>query len=242
MTGISEQNQQVIDDFFAKNADPNRPNDQIVCIVDRSGSMGRIKDDAEGGLNHFIEQQKQVPGDADFTLVQFDSEVERVYDRVNLNEVGSYTLEPRASTALLDAIGQTVNDVLTWDLAPETKVIITIVTDGGENSSREYTHKQITDMLDQCRDKDWEVVFLAANQDAMQAGGQLGLAAANTMDWDHSAKGIHEAYATAHTNAAMYRTGTKSAGESVRDYQGKSTEQVVREKTAHSDADVDNNK
>lgn len=235
---LTENDKNIIEDFFG-DVDTSRPTDQIVCIVDRSGSMGMIKPDAEGGLNAFIDEQKQVPGDAELTLVEFDSQINRVYDRVNLNEVGPYNLTPRGATALFDAIGQTLNDILSWDLADQTKVIVSIVTDGGENSSREYTHEQITQLIKDCEAKEWEVTFLAANQDAMAVGGSLGLNSAHTMDWHATGEGVHEAYATASVNATMYRTSNKSAGEGIRDYQGKTAEEVMKEK--QSKGSVDNN-
>lgn len=87
---------------------------EIAVILDRSGSMGSIRDDAIGGFNTFLESQKAVPGEAKFTLVLFDHEYDTVMLRKDLCEAPPLTAQtyiPRGSTALLDAIGRTVNAV-----------------------------------------------------------------------------------------------------------------------------------
>lgn len=89
-------------------------NTDITVVLDRSGSMSSIADDIIGGLNEFVARQKGVEGQAHFTLVQFDDEYEVVHFRVPIGEVPTLTRKtyvPRGSTALLDAIGRTVNEV-----------------------------------------------------------------------------------------------------------------------------------
>ena len=81
---------------------------EIVCIIDRSGSMESIADDAVGGFNSFLESQKALPGEARLTLVLFYHELLFVHDSVELERVeplDRQTFVPRGSTALFDAIG-----------------------------------------------------------------------------------------------------------------------------------------
>ena len=82
----------------------------ITLVIDRSGSMEEIRSDAAGGVNAFIRQQAQQPGETLLTLVQFDDEYEFVHRGVPIKEVPPYTLVPRSGTALLDAVGRAINE------------------------------------------------------------------------------------------------------------------------------------
>ena len=82
----------------------------ITLVVDRSGSMEQVREDAEGGVNSFIAQQAKEPGEALLTLVQFDTEYEFLHQGVPITEVPRYELVPRGMTALLDAVGRAINE------------------------------------------------------------------------------------------------------------------------------------
>jgi uncharacterized protein YegL len=176
----------------------------IGVIIDRSGSMSSTRDDTIGGFNTFLKDQKALPGEADLTLVLFDTEYTVVHDGVKLTDVPDLTTAtyvPRGGTALLDAIGQTINTMGAKLAAiPEDdrpgKVILAILTDGEENSSREYKHDQILGMLKEQQDKySWEIVYFGANQDAIQVGGLMGLAAGASMNYVADSHGTRSAYA-----------------------------------------------
>lgn len=183
---------------------PDTTFSHIACIIDRSGSMQSIASDAIGGFNAFLESQKKVPGKAVITVVLFNDEYLKLYDAVSLERtepLTDATYQPTGLTALLDAVGKTM-DELGQSLAaiPEAerpgKVIIAILTDGEENSSREYSRQQIFDKIThQSSAYSWEFVFLAANQDAIQAGRELGIAAADTTNFDATADGVQYAMA-----------------------------------------------
>jgi uncharacterized protein YegL len=176
----------------------------IICIVDRSGSMAQITSDAIGGFNTFLQAQKEEPGEARLSLVLFDHEYLLVHDAVPIATVPPLTGEtyvPRGTTALLDAIGRTIAAVgerLAATPEPERpgKVIVAILTDGLENASREYTHERISEMIRHQREEyAWEFVFLAANQDAIAAAVSLSINAKDAYSFDASADGIVAAYA-----------------------------------------------
>ena len=120
---------------------------EIICVIDRSGSMHSIREDAIGGFNVFLEDQKAVPGEAFLTLVQFDHEYVVTIEAMDIKEVSHLThktYEPRGSTALLDAIGKSIAstkkliDGLSENARPK-EVIFVIITDGGENASKKYS-------------------------------------------------------------------------------------------------------
>jgi Mg-chelatase subunit ChlD len=156
----------------------------ITLVVDRSGSMASVREDAEGGVNTFIAKQAQEPGDALLTLVQFDTEYEFLHRGVPISQVPKYELVPRGMTALLDAVGRAVNETgERLAKMPEQDrpglVIFVVMTDGHENSSKEFTKAQIKEMIEhQQHVYSWQFTFLGANQDAFAEAGSLGIDAA----------------------------------------------------------------
>ena len=82
---------------------------EIISIVDRSGSMQSILDDAIGGFNTFLRSQQAQPGEAKLSLILFDHEYQVVHQAVDIQQVeplNQDTYVPRGSTALLDAVGK----------------------------------------------------------------------------------------------------------------------------------------
>src|SRR5262249_34920935 len=144
----------------------------ITVVVDRSGSMAACQSDAEGGLNTFINEQKRLPGESLFTLVQFDTEYEFVHKGIPIRDVPPYHLVPRGSTALLDAVGRAI--IETGERLRNMKeadrpglVVFVILTDGQENSSREFQLAKIKEMVQHQQDVyKWQFTYLGANQDA----------------------------------------------------------------------------
>lgn len=188
---------------------------EIVCVIDRSGSMKKIRTDAIGGFNTFVEEQRKVPGEASLTYTQFDTEYEIVYSNKSLNEVPVLTEEtfvPRGFTALLDAIGRTINEVgerlaKTEEKDHPEKVIFTILTDGKENASSEFSREQIFEMITHQKENySWEFIFLGANQDAIRAGVSLGVSKKDSFNFDATKKGIRVGYGAMGQTVTSYRT------------------------------------
>lgn len=156
---------------------------EIAVILDRSGSMQNIVNDAIGGFNSFVAAQRQEEGEARLTLVLFDDQYELPVKSVPLAEVPSLTpatYQPRGSTALLDAIGHTLKKMTTSFAARQQekrpgKIIVAILTDGEENASTRYTQPHVADLISEKRAQGWEFVFLAANQDAFAAAERLSI-------------------------------------------------------------------
>lgn len=193
----------------------------ISVLVDRSGSMAMIQADAEGGLRTFMDEQFALPGKLTTSLFQFDD----VFDTVFRMESSSapakdWSLQPRGVTALLDGIGKSVA-ITGEDLAalPEDqrpgKVLFVIVTDGLENASLDWTREKVFDLITRQReDYSWEFLFLAANQDAIAAGRDIGIQFAT--NYQATGDGTQAVYAAASVSAARYRSsGAMSAPESV---------------------------
>ena len=184
----------------------------ISFILDRSGSMSSIKSDTEGGFNTFLAEQKKVDGECTVNLYQFDSHYEVVYENIPVADAPELLLTPRGNTALLDAIGRTVEGrgayyaTLAEDQRPE-HVIMVIMTDGEENASKEYTLDMIKSMLEHQQDAyHWQVIYLGANQDAIKVGAQMGIQKDSTMSYATSAAGVGSSYASVSNSVSLVRS------------------------------------
>ena len=153
----------------------------VTVVLDRSGSMVSCREEAENGLNHFIEEQKKQPGECLFSLVQFDNEYEFVHKGEKISDIPKFTLVPRGMTALLDAVGRAIGETGNRLSAMKESdrpglVVFVIVTDGGENSSHEFNKKQVRDMIERQKSEySWKFTFLGANQDAFAEASALGI-------------------------------------------------------------------
>jgi uncharacterized protein YegL len=178
----------------------------ITLVVDRSGSMEQVQEDAQGGVNSFIKEQAKEPGEALLTLVQFDTEYEFLHKGVPISQVPEYKLVPRGMTALLDAVGRAINE--TGERLSKMKeqhrpglVIFVVMTDGLENSSKEFSKHLIKEMIKRQQEKfSWHFTFLGANQDAFAEAGSMGIHAAGVAN-----------YAMNKVDAAYMATGSKVA-------------------------------
>lgn len=188
----------------------------ITMVLDRSGSMKSVLTDTIGGFNTFIAEQRQWPGECVVSLVQFDDKYEPIYSGSRIQEAPFLTTDtfvPRGFTALLDAIGRAINETGSRLAAkPEyqrpEKVLFVILTDGGENASREFTREKVFQMIGHQRTTyQWDFVFLGANQDAIQVGAHLNIGAASSMTYAPNAAGTRSAFAS----VSNYTTNLRSA-------------------------------
>lgn len=194
----------------------------ITLIVDRSGSMQACLSDAQGGINTFIEEQKKADGDALLTLIQFDTEYEFVHQGKPIQETDGYTLVPRGMTALLDAVGRGINSTgeRLASISEEERpgcVVVAIVTDGHENSSKEFKRDQIRQMIEEQQNKwKWNFTFLGADQNAFDEGVSMGIPIAGIAVYD-PAKHTGDAYVSASANVSRMRSATMK-GEVVKSF------------------------
>jgi Mg-chelatase subunit ChlD len=191
----------------------------IAVLLDRSGSMGAVKDETISGFNYFLKEQKAVGDNAFFTLVQFDSESTDVVHEArpvrDVPDLNQDTYQPRGSTPLLDALGETINSTgKTLAAIPEAnrpdKVVFVVITDGEENASHKFTKAQVKEMIDHQTTKyNWQFVYLGANQDAFAEAGAVGIAMANAANYAplHTEKAFHGTSA----NVAQYRRTAQAA-------------------------------
>ncbi len=192
---------------------------EIMCVIDRSGSMSSIASDAIGGFNTFLEEQKKAPGQALLSLVLFNTNTNVVHESKPLAEVpllDTQTFRPNGSTALYDALGESIDSLgkrlsnMAEDQRPE-KVIFVILTDGEENASRKFTKTQVADKISHQTDAyKWDFIYLGANQDAMSVGRSLAIL--DSASWTSDSKGTRSVYTTASAAVLRRRVDSSSRG------------------------------
>lgn len=187
---------------------------EVIIVLDRSGSMSTIKSDMEGGFKTFLDKQKAEPGECFVSLYQFDNEYEAVFENKNINEVNEISLTPRGMTALLDAIGKTTNSVgerlakTPEEDRPET-VIVAVITDGLENSSREFSREKVKELVEhQSSNYNWRYVFMGANQDAIFNGKGFGFSAGTSLSYGTSNQAISGAFQALASGVSCMRSYT----------------------------------
>lgn len=187
-------------------------NVEIISILDKSGSMSGLRSDTIGGYNGFLMEQRTLPGHARATLVQFNTEIETVYEGVNIAHLGNLTQAHYVTlggTALADAIGQTL--VKQGERIARSgwadKVIVNIFTDGEENASREFTVEKAKALIKQYEDdKGWAILFQGAGIDAFKTAATFGISGASTRSVAASGAGVTEAYGNMSAYATSIRT------------------------------------
>lgn len=194
----------------------------IALVVDRSGSIQQCLRAMQSAVDEFIEGQKQELGECELALFQFDDAYEPVF-RKPIKEAPKYTIIPRNMTALHDAIGKTINDIggeldkKPADEKPE-KILVCVITDGLENSSKEFDAKRVAEMVKHQQEKyDWNFVFLGANQDAILTAAQYNIPAGRAMSFATSGSGLRGMSASLGTYTRSLRQApTAAAGKAVK--------------------------
>ena len=193
---------------------------ELVFILDRSGSMSGLESDTIGGFNSMLAKQQAELGECRITTILFDNQYEVLHDRIDLKGVGPITDKEyfvRGNTALLDAIGTTINkiDSVQRNTAEEyraKKVLFVITTDGMENASREFTYDKIKAMIERQKEKcAWEFIFLGANIDAVEVAGRFGVDRNRAQSFHNDSEGIALNYNVLSETVSAYRAAPSNA-------------------------------
>lgn len=194
---------------------------ELVFILDRSGSMNGLESDTIGGFNGMLMKQKEECEDVNVTTVLFDDEVEIIHDRFPIGIIQPLTEKDyyvRGCTALLDAVGTSIEkiDNVQKHLPEEHragKVIFVITTDGLENSSSQYSYRDVKRVIEAKKECGWEFLFLGANIDAGKEAEKIGIARNRSVTYKNDSAGValnFESVGKAVSKAVM--------SEEIRDY------------------------
>lgn len=182
----------------------------IIAVLDRSGSMQSVANDAIGGYNNFLADQRKGKDKATISGYLFDDKFEKLYDGkvLDIKDVPDLTNKefiPRNSTALLDAIGKAVNEYKASDTKAD-KVLMIIVTDGEENASREFSRKDIADIISFQKKNGWQFLFLCSTENALTTSQALNISANNTFQFANTSLGHQELSAKISFASSNYRS------------------------------------
>ena len=170
-----------------------------VIILDESGSMSSIYQETIQSMNEVIngirKNQENHPEQHHYvTIVTFEGDgirgVKTRRDRVPIDTIRDFTTKdyrPGGCTPLYDAMGKTLNELESL-VHEDDRVFATVITDGYENSSREYSGRTIKELVSRLREKGWILAYIGANQDAVEVARDLHID--NAMDYCASPLGV----------------------------------------------------
>ena len=196
---------------------------EIVAIIDRSGSMSSLQTETIGGFNNFVNEQKKGSGKAVLTLVQFDNQYQIDYQGVDVNDVkplDESTYVPRGMTALLDAVGRTVNAVgdrlaKTEEEKRPSQIIFLVITDGQENASQEFKAEKVKEMVKHQIDKyNWSFVYLGGGdiESQREQGQSIGIGAGNVYNFTADSRAVDAVYENVSKGVSRRRDVLFAAG------------------------------
>lgn len=171
-----------------------------LIILDESGSMSCIKRQALNGLNETLQtirkaQEKYPEQEQLISIVPFESfNIRLLRDKVSIKDVEDLKeneYNPGGSTPLYDAIGFGISSIRK-EVTDNDSVLVTIITDGEENSSREYSGKAIAASIDELKQKGWLFTYIGANQDAVKVAKAMNIS--NALNFEQDEEGTMEMF------------------------------------------------
>ena len=191
---------------------------ELVMILDKSGSMHGLEADTIGGFNAMIEKEKKLGIDVRVTTVLFNDRIDRLYEHREIRSVRPLTertYETGGTTALLDAVGDTILHMEQSGAADRqgTKVIVVIITDGMENASTEFTKAKVKELISDKQEKaGWDFIYLGANIDAAAEADAIGVRKANAVTYKNTSSGVRANYDAVGVYVAERAGGDKESG------------------------------
>ena len=188
----------------------------IILLLDESGSMDSQKHNVIKGVNEMIKQQRELQFEPiNLSIIKFNTLVTKVRCD-NLWNVKPFSLSdytPSGSTALYDAIGSTISK-----FANDINTIMVIVTDGQENSSREYSRQQMINMIDkQRKTKNWNFIYLSEDPTTVEQGNSMGIMN-SAMNCSNTMVGRNQAGVTIGSNSLQTYIRDVTTGSTKRNY------------------------
>lgn len=195
----------------------------LVLILDKSGSMYGLEKDTIGGYNSMLKKERALDVDTRVTTVLFNNESTVLTNRRDIDAVEDMTSKQYTvggSTALLDALGNTINRISRIDGIDNKnhKVIVVVITDGLENASHEYSRATIKKMITDKQEQGWDFLFLGANMDAVTEAGKLGIDRDHAVNYQNNARGVRANFnaIAAYTQSTMQQNGDDSWKDEVK--------------------------
>ena len=194
---------------------------EVIAIIDRSGSMSGKEEDTIGGINSTFEVIKETLQEDDVVKVSiklFDHEEIMLFSSIDIKEVRPIEkcqYQPRGQTALYDAIGNSLSYFMEKKLKNPnayTKCLIYIVTDGMENCSNNFNSNNLKELIISAQENyNIELIYLAANQDAILEASKMGIGPTHALNYAETSENCNSAYRSAASVANRQRSGLNTS-------------------------------
>lgn len=183
----------------------------VNLLIDQSGSMQNTRKSTVDGINEYINTLKEDGGKYKVSLTMFDSgmgnelRLDKPWNNIYIDDVPELKLEdynPSGGTPLQDAFCTTLNEIKDRN---DEKYLFVVLTDGYENTSKEYTAKDMKALKKKLEAKDnWTFVYLGANQDAFATAKQWDFSSSNVSNFNTTGAGVNVAFASLGTATRSY--------------------------------------
>lgn len=188
----------------------------VIFVIDESGSMYYSKEDVIGGFMKVVDEQHQIKeGKCTISLYTFADDVKEIFVGKDVSDINGIDYNPCGNTAMNDGIGIAITNIGKWlnnmkeDEKP-SKNLVVIMTDGMENSSKEYTLQQVKEMIKHQTEKyNWEFMYIGADITTSKMADDLGIS--NKMY--SSKKDYYKAWDGLNTINTVYRCATMDCAD-----------------------------
>lgn len=199
----------------------------VAIVLDKSGSMQTILDATINGFNSQVDSiVKEAVGKVFLSLVTFNSNVEPVFWNQHpsyLTKLSRENYRPHGWTALYDAVGYTINRLeYTADDVGNAAFLVIIVSDGEENSSKQFQHTLPGIIKYKQQSGRWTFVYVGSGHDIAKAASTLSISAANSLAFTNDWHGTVQAFNTTSGGIGSYFEGRKKGLTSSSSFYGSS--------------------
>ncbi len=183
-----------------------------LIILDESGSMNSVKSATIQGFNEVVQtvksvQEKFKEQNHSITFVTFNGVgiTTHLFNQAveKLDELNEDTFRPNASTPLYDAIGESVSRLrLEVEKEKNANVLVTILTDGYENASKEYSGNAIKSLISELKEKNWTFTYIGADHDVERVASSISIQ--NTLVFKKTTEGMKQMFAKEKASRMKY--------------------------------------
>lgn len=180
----------------------------IIVVFDESGSMKSMGDEPLEAVNQFLTEQKKEEGN--LTLYTFSTNMRVIYEELPLKEFDTFDdYFPGGTTKLYDTIEYAISNKMEGDEKRRKNVILVIITDGFDNAST-VSCEEIKRLIKRQEDEyNWQVIFLASNQNAFSSGVKYGCKGGKCVSFTNKKGDFHALMRGITEPISLYRSKTK---------------------------------
>ena len=174
--------------------------ENVVIVLDQSGSMDSIKEATIDGFNEFLQEQDMEDGDTYVTLVQFNHEIDVVYEDRPVEDAAELTdenFDPAGRTAYYDALAQAIHE------GPDDETLFFVITDGMENASTDTSQEDIQELVQEAKSEGHEILLMdGSGRNEELTADELGIDTGKTLSNDASKGGTTRSAYTSSSNVS----------------------------------------